>query len=571
LLKDRIYRYYEDIVETIHEPLLVLDSDLKIFYANRNFYDTFKATPEKTVGFLVYDIGNQQWDIPKLRTLLEEILPKHKKFDNYEVEHEFPTIGHKIMLLNARRITHKGIGSELILLAIEDITERRRLEGLLVVSEERYRRLFETANDGILLLEKSEGKITHANPAATKMLGYSKEEFIGNNLGDVGFPPGIGDIQETLHALEKDGIIYYDDAPVKTKAGPMMDTDIYLVDRARLIQCNIRDITYRKRAEKALGESEQRYRTFINATSDMVYFKDDQFRHLIVNQALADFFGKDQADIIGKTDFELMPMHAAETCRANDMQAIRAKSVVVTKEQIGDRIYETTKFPVPLQDDRMGLGGIIRDITERKQAEEALLVSTERLRKSLGGTVQAMASVVETRDPYTAGHQRRVSVLARAIATEMNLPSDQIDGLRMAAVIHDIGKISVPAEILSKPTKLSAIEFGLIKVHPQSGYEILKDIEFPWPVARIVLEHHERMDGSGYPNGLTGGKLLIESRILTVADVVESMSSHRPYRPALGLDAALDEIRKNKGVLYDPVVVDACLRLFHEKGYKLAD
>jgi HD-GYP domain-containing protein (c-di-GMP phosphodiesterase class II) len=150
----------------------------------------------------------------------------------------------------------------------------------------------------------------------------------------------------------------------------------------------------------------------------------------------------------------------------------------------------------------------------------------------------------------------------------MKLPVDQIDGIRMAAAIHDLGKISVPAEILSKPTKLTALEFSLIKAHAQTGYDILKDIDFPWPVARIVLEHHERMDGSGYPNGLTGDNLL-ESRILSVADVVEAMASHRPYRTGLGIDAALEEIEKNRGTLYDHAVADACLRLFREKGFKL--
>ena len=206
--------------------------------------------------------------------------------------------------------------------------------------------------------------------------------------------------------------------------------------------------------------------------------------------------------------------------------------------------------------------GIIEDITNRKQ-------TVERIRKALGATVQAIAVTVETRDPYTAGHQRRVADLARAIATEMNLPIDQIDGIRMAAAIHDLGKISVPAEILSKPTKLTNIEFSLIKTHSQSGYDILKDIDFPWPVARIVLEHHERMNGSGYPNGLTGDNILLESRILAVADVVESMASHRPYRPSLGIEAALEEIEKNKGTFYDNAVADACLRLFREKGYQL--
>ena len=208
--------------------------------------------------------------------------------------------------------------------------------------------------------------------------------------------------------------------------------------------------------------------------------------------------------------------------------------------------------------------GIIVDVTERKE-------NVERLRKALYATVQTIAGIVETRDPYTAGHQRRVANLSVVVAKELGLNDDQIQSLQMAGIIHDVGKISVPAEILSKPTKLTDIEFSLIKSHAQSGYDILKDIEFPWPIARMVVEHHERVDGSGYPNGLTGDKLLIESKILTVADVVESMSSYRPYRPSLGIDKALGEISTYKGVFYDPVVVDACIRLFHEKDYKIID
>ncbi|MCX5826169.1 MAG: HD domain-containing protein [Deltaproteobacteria bacterium] len=205
---------------------------------------------------------------------------------------------------------------------------------------------------------------------------------------------------------------------------------------------------------------------------------------------------------------------------------------------------------------------------KRLQGNQVLL---EKLRKTLGGTIQVISRTVEMRDPYTAGHQRRAADLARAIATEMGISADRTDFVRIAGTIHDIGKISVPAEILSKPTKLTDIEFRLIKAHAQAGYDILKNIEFPWPVADVILQHHERMDGSGYPQGIKGDDILLESRILAVADVVESMASHRPYRPALGIDAALEEITKNRGTLYDPRVVDICLRLFNEKSYKMVD
>ncbi len=179
-----------------------------------------------------------------------------------------------------------------------------------------------------------------------------------------------------------------------------------------------------------------------------------------------------------------------------------------------------------------------------------------------------MALTVESRDPYTAGHQQRVANLARAIAQEMGLPRDRVDGIRMAGVIHDVGKVSVPAEILSKPGRITEIEFSIIKTHAQVGYDILKNIDFPWPIADMVLQHHEKMNGTGYPSGLSGDAIMPEARVLVVADVVEAMVSHRPYRPALGIDSALDEIRKNRGVLYDGDAVDACLRLFEEKGFE---
>ena len=175
---------------------------------------------------------------------------------------------------------------------------------------------------------------------------------------------------------------------------------------------------------------------------------------------------------------------------------------------------------------------------------------------------------VEVRDPYTSGHQTKVSRLARAIAQDMALSSDTVDNIRIAGSIHDIGKIAVPSEILSKPSKLTAIEFSLIKTHPQTGYDILKEAELPYPIAEIVLQHHERLDGSGYSHGLKDGQIILEARIVAVADVLEAMSSHRPYRPALGIEAALDEIEKHKGILYDKKVVEVCSQLFKEKEFR---
>jgi|Deesub1362B_J571_1020462.scaffolds.fasta_scaffold02837_5 putative nucleotidyltransferase with HDIG domain len=224
--------------------------------------------------------------------------------------------------------------------------------------------------------------------------------------------------------------------------------------------------------------------------------------------------------------------------------------------------------PVGIKEVMVRLKRVLRERTilqERDRAQEELRRSLARLRRAIEGVVQAIALTVETRDPYTAGHQRRVADLACAIAKELGLPEHRIDGIRTAGLIHDLGKISVPAEILSKPTPLTDLEYELIKTHPKVGYEILKSIEFPWPVADMVLQHHERLDGSGYPQGIRREDILPEARILALADVVEALASHRPYRPALGMERALEEISRNRGILYDAQAVDACIHLF-KKG-----
>jgi putative nucleotidyltransferase with HDIG domain len=210
-----------------------------------------------------------------------------------------------------------------------------------------------------------------------------------------------------------------------------------------------------------------------------------------------------------------------------------------------------------------------RELEERKRAEEELQQSFDRLRTTLEGTVNALAALAEARDPYTAGHQQRVAHLASAIADEIGLPEEEVLGIRMAGLVHDIGKIYVPAEILSKPTKLTEIEMEMIRIHPLTAYEILTTVEFPWPVAEIVYQHHEKIDGSGYPRGLVGHEMLLAARVLCVADIVEAMASNRPYRPAYGIEEALQEISQHSGTFYEADAVDACLKLFREKGFKL--
>jgi HD-GYP domain-containing protein (c-di-GMP phosphodiesterase class II) len=242
----------------------------------------------------------------------------------------------------------------------------------------------------------------------------------------------------------------------------------------------------------------------------------------------------------------------ALTLYAAEPEAFDAEEIKLLQELADDIAYGIVTLRTRAERDR---------IAELHQHHE------EILRSSLEESIQAIAATVEMRDPYTAGHQNRVAELCVSIARELGLAEERIQGLELAAGIHDLGKIHIPAELLSKPGKLSAIEFELIKVHPQVGYDIIKDIQFPWPIAQMILQHHERLDGSGYPNGLRGEQLLLESKILAVADVVEAMSSYRPYRPGLGIDAALAEIGKHRGVLYDEAAVDACVRLFQEQQF----
>jgi len=247
-------KHVESIVETIREPLLVLTADLKVISANQSFYQTFKVTSEETEGRFIYSIGNHQWDIPALRKLLEEIIPQNNRFNNFEVSQEFSAIGRRTMLLNARRIYREGKGTEMILLAIEDITERRQAEEALKISETRYRRLFETAQDGILILDAETGQISDVNPFLVKMVGYSHEEFLGKRLWEIGAFKDRKASKAAFSELQSKGYVRYDDLPLETQDGRPMAVEfvsnVYLVNHRNVIQCNIRDITFRKRIEE---------------------------------------------------------------------------------------------------------------------------------------------------------------------------------------------------------------------------------------------------------------------------------------------------------------------------------
>ncbi|MGP8152942.1 MAG: HD domain-containing phosphohydrolase [Smithella sp.] len=331
----------------------------------------------------------------------------------------------------------------------------------------------------------------------------------------------------------------------------------------------------RKKAEEALRQSEEKYRNILESIQEGYFELDLAGNYTFANDAECRNIGYSREELIGMNNRQYQDettvqkmyqrfrrlYETGEPIKVFDIEIIRKNGTKAFNEISASLIRDAEGKPI-------GFQGISRDITDRKQAEEQIHQTLDRLKKAIGTTIQVLASAVESRDPYTAGHQKRVADLARAIATEMGLPHDTIEGIQMAGSIHDIGKLSVPAEILSKPTKLTDLEFSLIKEHSRNGYEMLKDVDSPWPLAQIVYQHHECMNGSGYPRNLKGEEILMESRILTVADIVEAMASHRPYRPTLGIEPALEEIEKNKGILYDDIVADTCLKLFREKDYQ---
>ena len=330
----------------------------------------------------------------------------------------------------------------------------------------------------------------------------------------------------------------------------------------RELELTIEIALYKARIQRLLKEREEWLATILKGINDGIIVTDDKGKITFINPSAQTITGWKEPEAIEQPLDRVFKKKEKIDYEPGTMLSNLEEVSLITKTGLEIPV-ELSLAPLPEEKSQLaGLVIVFRDVTARQQAERELQESWAKLQRTLKGTIQAISTTIEMRDPYTAGHQRRVAQLAEAIAREMNLAEVKIEGLKFAAQIHDIGKIYVPAEILSKPTKLTELEYTIIKTHPQAGYEILKNIEFPWPIADIVLQHHERLNGSGYPAGLRNGEILLETRILSVADVVEAMSSHRPYRPSFGLDKAMEEISLNSGILYEPEVVDACQRLF---------
>ncbi len=482
-----------------------------------------------------------------------------------------------------------------------DITEqkeaRRRLEELETLEAS----ILDALPVAVLVLR--ERKILFANRAVETVFGWKPDELVGRGTRILyRSDDEYEEIGRHFYPVLERQRIFSEEFPCRHRDGHDI---LCFVSTSRIganleekrIVATYEDITERKRAEEALKGSEERLRAILEGSPTPTFVIDRGHRVIGWNKALEELTGVRSDDVIGTGDHSKV-LYGGTRPTVADLQVDGAPDLMAEirkwygehyrRSALLEEAYEATgsfSFPgreprwlhftsAAIRDARGEMIGAIEtmtDISPLKKAEDELRENVERLRKVMTGVIRAIDVIVETRDPYTAGHQHEVARLATTIATEMGLPADTVEAIFVAASIHDIGKIYVPAEILSKPGRISDIERGIIRTHPQVGYDILKSIDFPWPIAEIVLQHHERMDGSGYPRGLKDGGIRIEARIIGLADVVESIGSHRPYRPTLGIEKALDEIRKNRETLYDPVVADVCLALFEDKGYRLEE
>jgi PAS domain S-box-containing protein len=476
-----------------------------------------------------------------------------------------------------------------VIINLHDITQRKMSQEMLKKSEEQYRLLADHMKDQIWLMDLKLN-ITYVSPSVERLFGYTPDEIKKLTWEKLLTPESLKKalyftsvkMPKAMREASKDLIFRTLELEFMLGNGQTSwgECSFSFIrnehGKAVSILGESRDISERKKIENELRASESNFRHSLDDSPLGVRISTVESETIYANRAMLDIYGYDNIKELKNTPLEkrytpesYKEWQARKTQRRNgEISPSEYEISIVRKDGMIRHLHVFRKEI--FWDDRIRSQVIYQDITERRKVEEQLRQTLENLRESIKVTIHVLGMASEAKDPYTAGHQKRVSDLARAIAHEMDLSHDMVEGIRMAGSIHDIGKLSVPAEILSRPTKLSDLEYSMIKEHSRSGFEMLKHVESPWPLAEIVLQHHERMNGLGYPQKLKGDDIIIEARILAVADVVEAMSSHRPYRASLGLEVALDEIEKNRGVLYDEYAVDSCLNLFRAKGYQLA-
>jgi PAS domain S-box-containing protein len=569
--RKRAEEAYRAVVDHSLQGIIVVQ-DNRIVFANRAAADIIGCSPDEVLALSPEQVRNlvhpddQQLVWGRLRDRLsgKDVPPRYE----YRAIRKDGSMIWVEMFANL--VDYRGRPA--IQGAIIDVTERKR-------AEEAYRAVVDHSLQGIILLQ--DGRIVFANQATADIMGYSREELLAMSPAKVRESVHPDDREFVWGRFQdrfagKDVPPRYECRAIRKDGGLMwmeMSANMVEYQGRPALQAALVDITERKRAEQALRQSEEKFRTLFEDSRDAVYITTLAGDFVDVNESFLTMFGLTRDKL---AQMRAGDLYVQSRDRRRFQAEIQEKGAVRDYElrlkrsdgTVIDAVLSTTLWR-SVDGEILGYQGIIHDITERKQAQQELQRSYAAVRTALAGTVKALAALGEVRDPYTAGHQQRVSWLACTIAEEMGLNEQGIEGIRWAGLVHDIGKIQVPAEILSKPTTLSDIEMQLIRAHPQNAFDILCTVEFPWPVADIVLQHHERLDGSGYPQALAQEQILQEARILAVADVVEAMASNRPYRPAHSLQETVDEIVEHAGSLYDADVVQAFLAILKDANYDL--
>ena len=582
------FNNYEEIHKKIimasHEAIIMCGLDGTLLYCSERTASTHGFPSVETMtGMNIFDLFAPQ-DRDRVK----------KDFNRVEKEgfvggREYRMLKRKngdfTASLNAAVVNDASGRPFAIIVTFYDVTVSKEIRKKLFQSEELYRSLFENANDIIILREITEkgapGRILEANGIVQEKLGFTPGEvkkFTPRELFEREEISGRDKIQGELF---KKGMAVFEEA-MFSKAGArvIFEVSAHLINYngKKAIMAICRDITARKKTEEKIRESRELYKKLVETSPDAVIAADIEGRVVFASGMALEMFGAGSGGgMEGKDIFDYVSPEDRRACE-KALEDVFREGKMKNREFVflrsgGDRFVGELRSSLVLDstDKPAYILVVLRDITEKKKSEAHLKESYRSVKKIMDGIIHSMEMLVEKKDVYTVGHQHRTAQLAGAIASDMGMAGEHIECISIAAVIHDIGKIFVSGSILNKKGGLTEAEFEIIKKHPEAGYDVLKSIEFPWPVADIIRQHHERLDGSGYPRGLKGDEIFLESRIISVADVVEAMTFKRPYRPALGIDAALAEIEKGRGALYDSEAVDICVSLFREKGFEFEE
>ena len=607
---------WEETFDAISDPIFIHDNEFRIVKANRAYQEASGMPFKEIIGKPYHEVfprmDNPHKTCLKALELQEEVfLPSMDKI--------FKTRFYPIRDVNGKPLYSIHV--------LEDITERKQAEDMLCKQREELQIIIDSS-PVMIFYKDNENRFIRVNKALSNAMALPKESLEGKSCFDI-YPPlqaesywkddkeVIASGQAKKNIIEqfvaKEGMrwVQTDKIPYRDEKGNIIGVIGFAID-----------ITVRKQAEENIKKLNSLLLSIREINENLLRIKAEKELFVKICDTLVklNFIKFVWIGLIEKGNFDIKPVAQAGfeegflsslKIRWDDSEygsgpsgtAIKTGKPVIVKDIENDPICKPWRndvkklgsmsgVAIPLKHDE-DVQGVLATYSDRKDAfgeeeidflkevavdiavgvrslrlENKLAQGLEETKKALNGTIKAISLLGEMRDPYTTGHEMRVAELSCAIAKEIGFTEDRIEGIRISGFLHDIGKIVVPAEILSKPTKLNEYEYGIIKTHPQVGYDVLKGLEFPWPVAQATLQHQERLNGSGYPAGLKGEEIIVEARILAVADVVEAMMNHRPYRPALGIDKAMEEITRNKGVLYDPRVVDACLKLFKENGFR---